>query len=53
MQTPLRTTKQHRHGKVTTHVIGQRAGIPYELERTVCPECRRVLEERALRRAAA
>jgi len=36
-----------------THAIGQRAGVPYELERKVCTACRRVLEERPLRRAAA
>jgi len=28
-------------------------GIPYELERTVCRACDRVLNERPLRRAAA
>jgi len=38
---------------VCTHVLVQRAGIPYELERTVCQECSRVLSERALRRAIA
>ena len=43
----------HRHHAVSTHVVVQRAGIPYELERTVCSECARVLSERPLRRAAA
>ncbi|HZS23347.1 MAG TPA: hypothetical protein VFA30_00040 [Gaiellaceae bacterium] len=43
----------HRHRAVTTHVVGQRAGIPYELERTVCRECSRVLAEKPVRRAAA
>jgi NMD protein affecting ribosome stability and mRNA decay len=38
---------------VTTHVVVQRAGVPYELERRVCETCGRELEERALRRAAA
>jgi hypothetical protein len=43
----------HRHKAVTTHVLSQQAGIPYEIERTVCSSCRRVLDERPLRRAAA
>lgn len=43
----------HRHRAVSTHVLVQRGGIPYELERTVCSECARVLSERPLRRAAA
>jgi hypothetical protein len=44
---------EHVHQPVTLHALGQRAGIPYELERCVCAECRRVLSERTLRRAAA
>ncbi|MCP9487613.1 MAG: hypothetical protein MSC30_17335 [Gaiellaceae bacterium MAG52_C11] len=43
----------HRHKAVTTHVLSQHAGIPYEIERTLCSDCRRVLGERPLRRAAA
>jgi hypothetical protein len=43
----------HRHTRVTTVFVGQRSGIPYELERTTCRECRAVLAERPLRRAAA
>jgi NMD protein affecting ribosome stability and mRNA decay len=43
----------HRHRGVSTHVLVQRAGVPYELERTVCSECARVLSERPLRRTAA
>jgi hypothetical protein len=43
----------HRHTAVVTHAIGQRAGIPYELERKVCTACHRVLAERPVRRAAA
>jgi hypothetical protein len=35
------------------HALRQRAGVPYEVERQVCSECRRVLDERTLRRAAA
>jgi hypothetical protein len=43
----------HRHAKQTTVFVGQRAGIPYELERTSCKVCGAVLAERTLRRAAA
>jgi hypothetical protein len=43
----------HRHSRVTTIFVGQRGGIPYELERTTCRVCRRVLSERPLRRTAA
>lgn len=43
----------HEHTVVTVHALKQRAGIPYEIERTTCPVCRRVLDERLLRRAAA
>jgi hypothetical protein len=43
----------HKHRTVTTHVLGQRAGVPYELERRVCKTCGRELEVRRLRRAAA
>jgi NMD protein affecting ribosome stability and mRNA decay len=45
--------RPHKHTAVTTHAVAQRAGVPYELERTVCSQCRRVLAERPLRRAAA
>jgi RNase P subunit RPR2 len=43
----------HKHTVITTYVLRQRAGVPYEVERTICAECRRVLGERAVRRAAA
>jgi ribosomal protein L37E len=49
----LRRTNGHRHREVTTHVIRQRGGIPYEVEQRVCTECGTVLAERQLRRAAA
>jgi NMD protein affecting ribosome stability and mRNA decay len=49
----MRSKLLHRHRAVVTHALRQRAGVPYEVERTVCAECRRVLEERTLRRAAA
>jgi hypothetical protein len=31
----------------------QRLGIPYEVERTTCTECDKVLDERTVRRAQA
>jgi hypothetical protein len=51
--TSQRTARRHRHRSVTLHVLEQRRGIPYELERKVCSACSRVLEERPLKRAAA
>jgi NMD protein affecting ribosome stability and mRNA decay len=45
--------KSHRHTAVTTHVLRQRAGVPYEVERKICSSCRRVIDEKPLRRAAA
>jgi hypothetical protein len=43
----------HKHTAVKEHLLRQRRGIPYEIERTRCAACRQVLEERPLRRAAA
>jgi hypothetical protein len=43
----------HRHTGVQTYVLLQRLGVPYEVERTICSECRRVLDERPVKRAAA
>jgi hypothetical protein len=50
---PLHRKRAHSHRAVRTYVLDQRLGIPYEVERTVCAECRQVLEERPLKRAAA
>jgi hypothetical protein len=49
----FRKPTPHRHTEVTTRVLRQRAGVPYEVERKVCSTCDRVLGERPLRRAAA
>jgi hypothetical protein len=38
---------------VKVHALEQRSGVPYEVERRVCSACRRVLDERRLRRATA
>ena len=43
----------HKHKAITAHALQQRAGIPYEVERTICLDCRRLLDERPLRRTAA
>jgi RNase P subunit RPR2 len=51
--TPKPSASRHRHKAVTLHVLAQRRGIPYELERKVCSDCSRVLDERPLKRAAA
>ena len=50
--TPLRR-RPHAHTAERSHVLLQRLGIPYEVERVVCSRCRRVLDERPLKRAAA
>jgi hypothetical protein len=48
-----RATKLHEHKAVVARALRQQAGIPYEVEQKVCSDCRAVLEERPLRRAAA
>jgi hypothetical protein len=47
------TSDAHRHTAQTVHVLRQRSGVPYEIERKVCSACRRVLDERPRRRTAA
>lgn len=49
----LHRGRLHRHTGVQTYLLLQRLGVPYEFERTVCSECRRVLGERPLKRAVA
>jgi hypothetical protein len=46
-------TAKHEHRTVTEHALASRRGVPYEVVRTTCEPCRRVLAERPLRRAAA
>ena len=43
----------HQHKAVIAHALRQHAGIPYEVEQKVCTDCRTVLDERTVRRAAA
>jgi len=47
------TLRRHKHTAVTIHAIRQRAGVPYHVERKVCSNCRRLLEEKTIKRAAA
>ena len=53
MQVERQRPPRHKHTVVTLHALRQRSGVPYEVERQVCSACRRVLDERPLRRAAA
>jgi NMD protein affecting ribosome stability and mRNA decay len=46
-------TKIHRHNAKVVHVLLQRAGVPYEVEQQVCTSCRRILDEKPVKRAAA
>ncbi len=50
---PHENQRSHEHTAVTTYLLRRRSGVPYEVERRVCTACRRVLDERPLRRAAA
>ncbi len=43
----------HEHHAKSVHVLSQRAGVPYEVEQQVCEDCRRVLDEKPVKRAAA
>ena len=45
--------RPHQHKAVTVHAIRQHAGVPYHVERKVCAHCRRLLEEKTIKRAAA
>jgi NMD protein affecting ribosome stability and mRNA decay len=46
-------TNIHEHVTKRVHVLLQRAGIPYEIEQQVCADCRRVLDEKPVKRAVA
>jgi NMD protein affecting ribosome stability and mRNA decay len=43
---------QHVHDPATTTIVRQRQGIPYEVQQVICTSCRKLLQERKLRRAA-
>jgi hypothetical protein len=53
MSTTRRQGTVHQHTAVQRLALGQRGGVPYEIVRTVCSQCLRVLDERPVRRAAA
>jgi hypothetical protein len=50
---PQHPTKVHEHVAKRVHVLLQRAGVPYEMERQVCSGCSAVLTETPVRRTAA
>ena len=52
-KTSTRGDELHEHKAVIGHALRQHAGVPYEVEQKVCSDCRAVLDERPLRRAAA
>jgi hypothetical protein len=47
------TLRRHKHTAITVHALRQRAGVPYHVERKVCSNCKRLLEEKTIKRAAA
>ena len=51
--TSKRAGQLHEHKAVIAHALRQHAGIPYEVEQKVCEDCRTILDERTVRRAAA
>jgi NMD protein affecting ribosome stability and mRNA decay len=53
MTDKIPSAANHQHSAVVTHLLKQRSGVPYEVERKICTSCNRVLDERPVRRAAA
>ena len=51
--TSKRAGQLHEHKAVVAHTLRQHAGSPHEVEQKVCTDCRTVLDERTVRRAAA
>jgi NMD protein affecting ribosome stability and mRNA decay len=49
----IKAKRAHTHTAVSVRAIRQRGGVPYEVERKVCADCRRLLGEKPLRRASA
>lgn len=48
-----KSTQAHEHVAERVHVVLQRGGVPYEVERQVCQGCQRVLDEKPVKRTAA
>jgi hypothetical protein len=49
----MRSAKAHEHVTKRVHVVLQRAGVPYEVERQVCVDCSQILDEKPVKRATA
>jgi hypothetical protein len=49
----MRVNRIHKHTTVTTLAIRQRQGVPYQVEQKVCSTCRRLIDEKPVKRAAA
>lgn len=49
----MRSLPEHEHVVSVVHVVLPKAGVPYEVERRVCADCKRILDERPVKRAAA
>ena len=49
----VKVKRAHTHNAVTIRAIRQRSGVPYEVERSVCADCRRVLDEKPVKRTSA
>jgi NMD protein affecting ribosome stability and mRNA decay len=48
-----KTKRAHTHTAITVRAIRQRGGVPYEVERKICSDCRRLLGETPVKRASA
>ena len=51
--TEMTLMRRHKHTAVTVHALQQRHGVPYHVERKVCSNCKRLLDEKFIKRAAA
>jgi hypothetical protein len=51
--TEMTLMRKHKHTAVTVHALRQRHGVPYHVERKVCSDCKRLLDEKFIKRAAA
>jgi hypothetical protein len=51
--TEMTLMRRHKHTAVTVHALRQRHGVPYHVERKVCSNCQRLLDEKFIKRAAA
>jgi hypothetical protein len=51
--TEMTLMRKHKHTAVTVHALRQRHGVPYHVERQVCSNCKRLLDEKFIKRAAA